>query len=320
VNAITIAQVNPAALAVRQLVPFTPWPEVLESFLNAACDSPETRRSYRRAVTACMTRLGVETLSEVSGAALAAFRAELLESEGSPSTHALYLVAVRSFLGWARRFGACALSPDVIAGALRGPRAVVLRPYSILSDPELAAVLGAAKTTRDRALVAVMAGAGLRVSEATGLDVGDVREDLTGAGILYVRHGKGGRDRLVPTSASVMQLVKAHLADTGRTLTSEGPLFRAHDRGALKRERTRLTAHAAGMVVGELVRLAGVVGKRISPHSLRHCYAVRYLNAGGQLVALATILGHASVTTTQRYADHLALAELTATVPALPTS
>jgi site-specific recombinase XerD len=117
-----------------------------------------------------------------------------------------------------------------------------------------------------------------------------------------------------------MQLVKAHLADTGRTLTSEGPLFRAHDRGALKRERTRLTAHAAGMVVGELVRLAGVVGKRISPHSLRHCYAVRYLNAGGQLVALATILGHASVTTTQRYADHLALAELTATVPALPTS
>jgi site-specific recombinase XerD len=291
---------------------------VLDAFLNAACDSPETRRVYRRAVVSCMTALGVETLAEVSGAALAGYRAGLLQSEGSPSTKALYLVAVRSFLGWARRFGACALAPDVVAGALRGPRAVVVRPYEVLTDPELAALLEAARTTRDRALIGIMAGAGLRVSEAVGLDVADVREDLSGAGILHVRHGKGGRDRLVPTSASVVQLVKEHLAETGRTLTSGGALFRAHDRGARKRDRARLTAHAARMTVAATVRLAGVTAKRISPHSLRHTAAMRYLANGGQLVALARILGHASVSTTQRYLDHFDLDALKATVPQLP--
>ena len=90
----------------------------------------------------------------------------------------------------------------------------------------------------------------------------------------------------------MVQLVKAHHADTGRILTSEGPLFRAHDQGARKRDRKRLTAHAAGVVVGEAVRLAGV----------------------------DATLGHANVTTTQRYLGHLELEDLKATVPALLAS
>jgi len=319
-SAITPGQVNPGTLAVRALGPFVPWPEVLSAFLDAQADSPETRRAYRRAIVACMEALGVAALAEVSGAALAAYRAALLQDGRGVGTHALALAAIRSFLKWAMRFSACALTSDVIAGALKGPRAVVVRPYNVLTDPELASLLSATRSTRDRALVAVMAGAGLRVSETVNLDVGDVREDLAGTGILHVRHGKGGKDRLVPTSASVVQLVKTHLADTGRTLTNEGPLFRAHDRGAGKRDRKRLTAHAAGVVIGEAVKLASVAAKRISPHSLRHTYAMRYLRAGGHLVALAGILGHASVTTTQRYLDHLDLEDLKATVPPLPAT
>jgi len=317
-SAIATVQVKPGTIVARTLGPFVPWPEVLDAFLNAAVDSPETRRAYRRAVVACIEALGVTSLSEVSGAALAAYRAALLEDGRGAATHALALAGIRSFLKWAVRFSACALSPDVISGALRSPRNHVERPYEVLTDPEIAAVLTATKSTRDRALIAVMAGAGLRVSEAVNLDVGDVREDLAGAGILHVRHGKGDKDRLVPTSASVVQLVKVHLADTGRTFTSEGPIFRAHDRGASKRERTRLTAHAAYVAVGEVVKFASVAAKRISPHSLRHTYAMRYLRNGGNIVALAEILGHASVTTTQRYLKHLDLEDLKATVPPLP--
>jgi len=317
-SAIATVQVKPGTIVARTLGPFVPWSEVLEAFLSAAVDSPETRRAYQRAVVACMEALGVVTLAEVSGTALAAYRATLLQDGRGAATHALALAAIRSFLKWAVRFSACGLTLDVIAGALRSPRNHVERPYNVLTDPELAAVLAATKSTRDRALIAVMAGAGLRVSEAVNLDVADVREDLAGTGILHVRHGKGDKDRLVPTSASVVQLVKAHLAETGRTLTSEGPLFRARDRGAGKRDRKRLTAHAAYIVVGEVVKLASVAAKRISPHSLRHTYAMRYLRAGGNIVALAEILGHANVTTTQRYLKHLDLEDLKATVPPLP--
>jgi site-specific recombinase XerD len=162
-----------------------------------------------------------------------------------------------------------------------------------------------------------MAGAGLRVSEAVGLDVKDVHENARG-GLLRVRHGKGGKERPVPASDSVLALIKAHLEEAGRTIGSGGALFRAHDRGAGRRDRRPLTASAASVVVHQAVKAAKVKGKTISPHSLRHAYAIRYLRAGGNIVALAEILGHANVTTTQRYLKHLGLDDLRATIPPLP--
>lgn len=317
-SAILPAKVNPASLAARTLTPFVPWEEVLGAFLSAEMDSPETRRAYRRGIAACLTALGHGTLAEVSGAELAAYRAALLADGRGAASHAVALAALRSFLRWAHRFGASTLTADVISGALRSPRVHVERPYNVLTDSELAAVLVAARTVRDRALIGVMAGAGLRVSEVVGLEVADVHEDAAGRGLLHVRHGKGGRDRLVPTSDSVMGLLRAYLQETGRTLGSDGPLFRSHDRGAVKRDRKRLTSFAASLVVHQAVNLAGVNAKRISPHSLRHTFAIRYLRNGGNIVALAEILGHANVTTTQRYLKHLELDELRATVPALP--
>jgi site-specific recombinase XerD len=63
---------------------------------------------------------------------------------------------------------------------------------------------------------------------------------------------------------------------------------------------------------------AGLAAKAISPHALRHTYAIRALRAGGNVIAVQKLLGHASVATTQRYLDHLALGELRAAVPPLP--
>jgi len=317
-KAITPTTQLATGLSLRPLTPLVPWREVLEAFSNAELDSPQTRRAYRRAIVACLTALGHQTLSEVSGAELAAYRAALVSDGRGAAAHSVALAAIRSFLKWAQRFGACLLTGDVISGALRSPRSHVEKPYNVLTDPELVAVLAATKTTRDRALVGVMAGAGLRVSEAVGLDVSDVHEDAKGRGLLRIRHGKGGKERLVPTSESVLALIKVHLGETGRTIGSSGPLFRAHDRGAVTRDRKPLTSSAASIVVHQAVKAAGVNGKAISPHSLRHTYAIRYLRNGGNVVALAEILGHASVTTTQRYLKHLELDELRATIPQLP--
>jgi len=316
-KAITPTTQLATGLSLRPLTPLVPWSEVLEAFSNAELDSPQTRRAYRRAIVACFTALGHKTLSEVSGAELAAYRAALVSDGRGAAAHSVALAAIRSFLKWAQRFGACLLTGDVISGALKSPRNHVEKPYNVLTDPELAAVLTATKSTRDRALVGVMAGAGLRVSEAVGLDVKDVHENARG-GLLRVRHGKGGKERLVPASDSVLALIKTHLEGTRRRIGSAGPLFRAHDRGAGKRDRRALTASAASVVVRQAVKAARVKGKTISPHSLRHTYAIRYLRAGGNIVALAEILGHANVTTTQRYLKHLELDDLRATIPPLP--
>src|SRR6185436_15668343 len=116
----------------------------------------------------------------------------------------------------------------------------------VLSEPEIGRVLMAASTPRDKAIVAVLLGAGLRVSELVELRVGDVIEDQDGAVSLHVRSGKGRKSRTVPVQADVAGFLRAYLSATGRRLGQNGPLFRSHDRGAGKRNRPRLTARAVG--------------------------------------------------------------------------
>jgi integrase/recombinase XerD len=72
------------------------------------------------------------------------------------------------------------------------------------------------------------------------------------------------------------------------------------------------------MLVERLVAAAGIDAKRVSPHAMRHSYAMRVLRHGGDVVALSKLLGHASIATTQRYVDHLQVAELRAVLPSLP--
>jgi site-specific recombinase XerD len=84
------------------------------------------------------------------------------------------------------------------------------------------------------------------------------------------------------------------------------------------RERVRLSTRAVGYLVRRAMQRAGLAAKAISPHALRHTYAIRALRAGGNVIAVQKLLGHASVATTQRYLDHLTLGELRAAVPPLP--
>jgi integrase/recombinase XerD len=221
-------------------------------------------------------------------------------------------------LAWSRTLGAHRLSSDVIRTALKTPKAVVKRPYRTLGESDIAAVLTTASTARDRALLAVLLGAGLRAAEVVGLDVTDLHDDPEGGLVIAVRRGKGRKDRQVPVQFDVSRLLLAYLADTGRRLGDPGPLFRAHDRGAAERTRSRLSTRAIGYLVRRALERAGLAAKVISPHSLRHTYALRALRAGGNVIAVQKLLGHASVATTQRYLDHLALSELRAAVPPLP--
>ena len=306
------------ALPALALTTTTSWDSVVEAYLDAAIDSPHTRRAYGRHLRNAFAVFGVAMVNELTGTDLARYRAAVVSSDRAPGSQAQALAAFRSFLTWSRTLGAHRLSSDVIRTALKTPKAVVRRPYRTLAESDIATVLAMASTARDRALLAVLLGAGLRAAEVVGLDVTDLHDDPDGGLVIAVRRGKGRKDRQVPIQPDVSQLLLTYLAETGRRLGDPGPLFRAHDHGAARRERARLSTRAVGYLVRQAIARGGLTAKAISPHALRHTFAIRSLRAGGNLIAVQKLLGHSSVATTQRYLDHLALGELRAAIPLLP--
>lgn len=299
------------------LLPATPWQAVVSAYLDAACDSPATRRAYGRHLREAFAALGAVTVAELTGAQLAAYRATVTSSALAPGSQALALAAIRSFLRWSRSLGAHALPAEVIAVALRTPKAEVRRPYAVLTDAEIGRVFAAAHSARDRALLAVLLGCGLRAAEVCALELAEVSEDADG--YLLRVHGKGRKERLVPAPTDVAQLVLTYLRADKRRLGDRGPLFLAEDRRAGQRT-TRLSTRAVGYLVERTMRAAGIDTKRISPHSLRHTMAIRSLRGGANIVSVQRLLGHASIQTTTRYTNHLELSELRQAMPRLPSS
>jgi integrase/recombinase XerC len=178
---------------------------------------------------------------------------------------------------------------------VRRPTARTRSPREAAQAPALAA--------RDAALFEVMYGGGLRVSEACGLDVGDVERD--GAGLLVtVRHGKGGKVRTVPLGDAA-----ARALDGWRALRSTLPAARAGTAPLFVNHRgARLTTRSAQRLTRGWATASGVAGK-VTPHALRHSYATHLLDGGVDLRSIQELLGHASLSSTQIYTkvslDHL---------------
>lgn len=121
----------------------------------------------------------------------------------------------------------------------------------------------------------------------------------------------------MPLRRDVARIIRRYIGSSGRELGGRGPLFLSDD-PAHRTDDRRLSTRAVGFLVERLVAAAGIEGKRISPHSTRHTFAIRALRAGASAITVQKLLGHASVATTQRYLDHLETAELRASVPDLP--
>lgn len=294
---------------------------LVEAFL-AAEHTPQTAATYRRHLQALFRDLAGEL---VTPAALVAYRARLVRDGRGAATHQQALAAARGFFAWladlARAQGRMPPIPsEALRRLLKAPRGRVERPYQVLTEREAAALLARAPTNRDRALVAVFLGAGLRVAELVGLDLVDVVQREGEAYALWVRRGKGGTSRTVPIRNDVAVLVTAYLRETGRAWSDPGPVFVALPRrGGRRSPSGRLTTRAVEYRVRQLAQLADIApGKAVSPHALRHTYAIRYLRARGNLKALQVLLGHSSIETTERYLRHLDIEELRAAVPALP--
>jgi site-specific recombinase XerD len=152
---------------------------------------------------------------------------------------------------------------------------------------------------RDRAVLELLYGSGLRVSEVTTLRRDDL--DLDGARVLV--RGKGSKERRVPVSDDAVAAVRAWLADGRPLLVADagGPLF-------CNRRRKVMSPRDVRAMVD---RYAGSLlpGRRIGPHTLRHSYATHLLEGGADIRAVQELLGHSSVATTQRY-THVSRARL----------
>jgi integrase/recombinase XerC len=228
------------------------------------------------------------------------------------------LSSLRAFFRLAVRRRLCKSSP---VAALRAPKRAKRLP-SFLGKDDVGRLLdGGARDEElghdacgralEAALFEVIYGAGLRVSEACNLDVGDVEVDSAGA-VVRVRHGKGRKDRIIPLGSKARKAYAAYLDRRADRLTGAGAQGRSIGRQDshalfLTTRGQRLGPRAVRRLLARRELASGT--PRVSPHALRHSFATHLLGEGADLRAIQEMLGHASLRTTQRYAhvdiDHL---------------
>jgi integrase/recombinase XerC len=152
------------------------------------------------------------------------------------------------------------------------------------------------KGLRDRAILELLYSSGLRVSELVGLNSNQLDLDL---GIVRVM-GKGRKERIVPVGVKAIEATKSYLEERGR-VGGDGPIF-------VNALGGRLTARSVGRLVKKYTRDSGIF-RKVSPHSLRHTFATHLLDAGADIREIQEMLGHSSLSTTQRY-THVSMGKL----------
>jgi integrase len=211
----------------------------------------------------------------------------------SSGTVKTYHAQLRAWMTWLQEEGYLSASP---MARIKTP---IDRPDQVqpFSPEQLTAILTAAKKCgrRDEAISLLLLDTGLRASELVGLTVGDI--DLSGSS-LYVRHGKGDKGRSVPFANATRRALHAWITQGGLGGHLDAPLFTAL-RGTYAGEG--LTTWGLGAAVERWGKTAGVNGVRVSPHTFRHTFAVMFLRAGGNAFTLKELLGHTTLSTTNRY-------------------
>ncbi len=242
----------------------------------------------------------------VSPRTLRGFALELAQRGLDPASQARILSTIRAFYAWCFETGRVKENP---ASGLRNPKQGRKLP-AFLTEGESEALLQLPEavdfaSARLRALLELLYASGLRVSELVGLDLQDV---LFGERTLRVL-GKGNKERIVPFHAVAETALRIYLryrsALVAEKGTAGGPAIFLNQRGG------RLTPTSVRTFLDRALDEAAVRSK-VSPHALRHSFATHLLNAGMDLRAIQELLGHASLSTTQRY-THLSLEELAKT-------
>ncbi len=265
--------------------------------------SEHTIRAYRRDLKDfseyCASRPEDVDMIDIRG-----FVAQQMIRGREKSTVARRLATVRSFFSYLYREGSVRSNQAKLVPSPRLPKHLprflsVDDVFSLVEAPEGIGLL----PVRDRALLELLYSSGLRVSEVSGLDVDDVnvREKLVKV------KGKGKKERIVPVGNKAMEALKSYLIE--RILFKRKKSF-PEDGTALflNRKGTRLTDRQIRRIVVKYARVLGIDGQ-LGPHTLRHTFATHLLVGGADLRVIQELLGHTSLSTTQKY-THLDIGHL----------
>ncbi len=241
--------------------------------------------------------------TQVTGERIRQFVQSLSKRGLSRSSVARKTSCIRSFVRFLarRKIASSQIIAEVVPRKREGrlPKVLSMDEASrLLASPNLDSADG----KRDQAILEMFYGAGLRVSELAGLNIGSVDYSLGFVQVL----GKGNKERLVPVGSSAIAALGDYLAsargtyakknvkETGETVSLRRPLF-------LNKQGKRLSARSMRRIVQKHVQGSGMDSSRCSPHTLRHSFATHLVSGGADLRSVQEMLGHESIRTTQIY-------------------
>lgn len=225
------------------------------------------------------------------------YLATLYEQKRKKTSIARKLATLRTFFKFLCREEVLKLNP---ARLVASPRLEKKLPVTLTVDdvirfieaPEADTALG----KRDRCILELLYGTGMRVSELCGLNLDDIDYDHQS---IRVR-GKGRKERIVPFGSKALETLETYLGVRGELLAEASADDRAAMAVFLNYQGTRISTRSVGRMVDKYLKICADM-RNISPHSLRHSFATHLLNAGADLRAIQELLGHARLSTTQKY-------------------
>jgi len=293
------AQLTSVAAAIRRY---------LDHLLVERGLAAHTLEAYRRDLERYAAALAAGAVTEIGAVTtqdVAAFLAGLRAGDAdhpplAASSAGRAVVAVRGLHAFAAAEGLAAGDPARLVRPPAPPRRLP-KAISVADVERLLQAAGAGDgpaPLRDRALLELLYGTGARISEAVGLDVGDLGPATRVPGAVRLA-GKGGRERVVPVGSYAAAALEAYLVRARPTFAAAARHAPASPAVFLNARGGRLTRQGAWAVLRAAAGRAGLA--EVSPHTLRHSFATHLLDGGADVRVVQELLGHASVTTTQIY-------------------
>ncbi|MGO9087170.1 MAG: tyrosine recombinase XerC [Candidatus Sulfotelmatobacter sp.] len=257
--------------------------------------SPHTIKAYRGDLANFAAHAGSRGWKQIDHIAIRGFLSQLYEKGLSKTSVARSLAAVRSLYRWLAQEGVVEQNPAKLVATPRLPKKLPRVPTieemnSVLDGqmPEAAAF-----PERDRLMLELLYGCGIRNSELTGINLDDIR--LSAEAILI--RGKGKKERYVPFGESAKNALTAYLPARQTTIGEarrNTPALLVNQRGG------RLTTRSVGRIIKKIAVAKGL-SPDVHPHTLRHAFGAHMLEEGADLRAIQELLGHERLATTQRY-------------------
>jgi integrase/recombinase XerC len=257
--------------------------------------SPHTVKAYSRDLSIFAAYAGARGLKQLDHIAVRGFLSQLYEKGLSKTSVARALAAVRSLYRWLAREGVVEHNPAKLVATpklpKKLPRVPTIEEMNSVIDGQMPEV--AAFPERERLMLELLYGCGIRNSELTGINLDDIR--LSAEAILI--RGKGKKERYVPFGDSVKAALAAYLPERQKSLEA---IRKQSTALLINRRGGRLTTRSVGRIIKKIAVAKGL-SPDVHPHTLRHAFGTHMLEEGADLRAIQELLGHERLATTQRY-------------------